>query len=102
MPHFVELASIDSIPANSVRAFLVGSHKIAVFHLDGRFHAIGDTCSHEEASLSEGEVDGREIECPRHGARFDITTGRNLTLPAVVPVRKYEVKVADGKLFVAV
>lgn len=100
MSNFIEVASTDSIPSNSVKAFTVNGQKIAIFHLDGKFYAINDTCSHDEASLSEGEIDDTEIECPRHGARFDITTGRNLTLPAVVPVKKYEVKVDGGKIFV--
>jgi 3-phenylpropionate/trans-cinnamate dioxygenase ferredoxin subunit len=100
MANIVEVASIDVIPNNSVKAFVVNGEKIAVFNLGGKFYAIADTCSHEEASLAEGEIIGTQVECPRHGARFDITTGRNLTLPAVVPVKKYEVKVEGGKIFV--
>jgi 3-phenylpropionate/trans-cinnamate dioxygenase ferredoxin subunit len=100
MANIVEVASIDAIPNNSVKAFVVNGEKIAVFNFGGKFYAIADTCSHEEAYLSEGEIIGSQVECPRHGARFDITTGRNLTLPAVVPVKKYEVKVEGGKIFV--
>ncbi|MBI4641820.1 MAG: Rieske 2Fe-2S domain-containing protein, partial [Candidatus Tectomicrobia bacterium] len=55
--------------------------------------AIDDTCTHEEASLSEGEVWGEVIECPKHGARFDLRTGEVVSLPAVLPVATYEVKV---------
>lgn len=102
MPEFLEVVSIESVPPNSVRAFIVGGQKIAVFNLDGKFYAISDTCSHDEASLSEGEIEDKEIECPRHGARFEIPTGRNLTLPAVIPVKKYEVKVEGSKILVAV
>jgi 3-phenylpropionate/trans-cinnamate dioxygenase ferredoxin subunit len=100
MSNIIEVASIDAIPNNSVKAFLVNGEKLAVFNLGGKFYAIGDTCSHDEASLAEGEIIGSQIECPRHGARFDITTGRPLTLPAVVPVKKYEVKVEGEKIFV--
>ncbi len=102
MSNIFEVASIDAIPNNSVKAFVVNGEKIAVFNLGGKFFAIADTCSHEEAYLSEGEIIGTQVECPRHGARFDITTGRNLTLPAVVPVKKYEVKVEGGKIFVVI
>jgi len=102
MPNFVEVTSIESLPPNRVKAFLIQGQKIALFHLEEGVYAIADTCSHDEASLSEGEIDGIEIECPRHGARFDITTGRNLTLPAVVPVKKYEVRIEAGRIFVAV
>ncbi len=100
MANIFEVASVDAVPNNSVKAFIVNSTKIAVFNLGGKFYAIADTCSHEEASLAEGEIIGTQIECPRHGARFDIATGRNVTLPAVVPVKKYEVKVEGGKIFV--
>ncbi|MDZ7292819.1 MAG: non-heme iron oxygenase ferredoxin subunit [candidate division KSB1 bacterium] len=100
MANIFEIASVDAVPNNSVKAFVVNGIKIAVFNLGGKFYAIADTCSHEEASLSEGEIIGTQIECPRHGARFDITTGRNLTLPAVLPVKKYELKIEDGKIFV--
>jgi 3-phenylpropionate/trans-cinnamate dioxygenase ferredoxin subunit len=100
MNNIFEVASIDLIPNNSVKAFAVNGEKIAVFNLGGKFYAIADTCSHDEASLAEGEIIGSQIECPRHGARFDIASGRNVTLPAVVPVKKYEVNVEGGKIFV--
>lgn len=100
MANVIAVASTEAVPNNSVKAFVVNGEKIAVFNLGGKFYAIADTCSHEEAYLSEGEITGTQVECPRHGARFDITTGRNLTLPAVVPVKKYEVKVEGAKIFV--
>ncbi|MCG3121554.1 MAG: 3-phenylpropionate/cinnamic acid dioxygenase ferredoxin subunit [bacterium] len=100
MTNAFEVAAIAAVPDNSMKAFVVNGEKIAVFNLGGKFYAIADTCSHDEASLAEGEIIGSQVECPMHGARFDITTGRNLTLPAVVPVKKYEVKVEGGKIWV--
>ena len=76
---------------------------IAVFRLEDGFYAIDDLCSHAEASLAEGDVvNGCEIECPLHGARFDIRTGKNLSAPAVVPVDAYPVKVEEGVVYVEV
>ena len=70
---------------------------IAVFRLADGYYAIDDECSHAEASLSEGDIVNRcEIACPLHGARFDIRSGENLSLPAVVPVATYETRVENG------
>ncbi len=73
---------------------------IAIFRLDDGYYAIEDRCSHEEAALSEGEVDNGRVECPLHGALFDIKTGKNLSLPAVLPVKSYRVKIENGDLFI--
>jgi len=76
---------------------------IAIFKLGDHYYAIDDTCSHDEASLSEGEiVEECQIECPMHGARFDIKTGKNLSFPAVVPVKSYPVKVENGVIYLEV
>jgi 3-phenylpropionate/trans-cinnamate dioxygenase ferredoxin subunit len=70
---------------------------IAVFNVAGTFYAISDTCTHAEASLSEGQVEGKIVECPLHGATFDLRTGEALTPPAVEPVQTFPVVVqADG------
>ncbi|NIT61691.1 MAG: Rieske 2Fe-2S domain-containing protein [Aliifodinibius sp.] len=76
---------------------------IAVYKLEDGFYAIDDECTHDAASLAEGEVMEKcVIECPRHGARFDIKTGKNLSLPAVVPVDTYPTKVENGMVMVEV
>jgi 3-phenylpropionate/trans-cinnamate dioxygenase ferredoxin subunit len=76
-----------------------GRHCIAVFRLGDQVLAVGDRCSHAEASLSEGEVFDFEIECPRHGATFDLRTGEPLSLPATKPVPVYQTKTEGGDLF---
>jgi 3-phenylpropionate/trans-cinnamate dioxygenase ferredoxin subunit len=73
---------------------------IAVFRVGDEVHAIADRCSHAKASLSEGEVFDNEVECPLHGAVFDVTTGKALTLPATKPVAVYASEVRDGEVFV--
>jgi len=74
----------------------VGSERIALFRDGDRLYAIGDRCSHAEASLSEGEVFDGEVECPRHGAVFDLATGAAKSLPATRPVPTYGVRARDG------
>jgi 3-phenylpropionate/trans-cinnamate dioxygenase ferredoxin component len=69
---------------------------IAVFNVDGRFYAIDDICTHDGGGLAGGAVDGDQVICPRHGARFCLRTGAALTPPAYEPVRTYETRVVDG------
>ncbi len=99
---FVRVATVGEIEPGRGKRVEVGEEEIAVFNLDGEYYAIGDTCSHEEASLSEGDVFGDCVECPLHGAQFDITTGKNLTLPAVSPVPSYPVKLEGDAILVGV
>ncbi len=73
---------------------------VAVFRVDDAVYAVADTCSHAEASLAEGELFDGEVECPRHGAMFDVTTGEALSLPATKPVRTYRTEIRDGQVFV--
>jgi 3-phenylpropionate/trans-cinnamate dioxygenase ferredoxin component len=75
---------------------------IAVFNVDGSFYAIDDTCTHETFSLAEGYLEGTQVECALHFARFDLETGEALCLPATVGVRTYPVKTEDGQVFVDV
>ncbi len=97
---FVRVATVGEIEPGRAKRVEIGEEAIAVFNLDGEYYAIGDTCSHEEASLSEGDVFGDCVECPLHGAQFDITTGKNLTLPAVSPVPSYPVKLEGDAILV--
>ena len=75
---------------------------IAVFNVDGSFYAIDDTCTHETFSLADGYLEGTQVECALHFARFDLETGEALCLPATVGVRTYPVKTEDGQVFVDV
>lgn len=99
---FVKVASVDQIAPGAALRVEVGDEPVAIFNLDGEFYAIGDTCTHEEASLSEGDVFGEVVECPLHGAEFDIKTGAARSLPAVTPVSTYPVKIQGDSVFVAV
>jgi 3-phenylpropionate/trans-cinnamate dioxygenase ferredoxin subunit len=85
----------DDLASGSARCFEVEGHRIAVVRIGDDFYAIGDTCSHEDFSLSDGDVwsDEREIECPKHGSTFSLETGEPQTLPATTPVPVYTVVV---------
>ena len=95
----VEVAKLDSLPRGRGVRVTVGSHRIAMFRIEDDVYAVGDRCSHAEASLSEGEVFGTEVECPRHGSEFDLQTGKPLSLPATAPVPTYETAVEDGTVY---
>jgi nitrite reductase/ring-hydroxylating ferredoxin subunit len=79
----------------------VGNDPVALINLDGEFYALSDMCTHEEASLSDGEVIGDEIECPLHGGAFEIRTGLPANFPVVVPVETYDVRTEGDKVLVA-
>lgn len=96
------MAAVEDIAPGRSKCVVVKRQRIALFNVDGQFYATDDTCTHAEASLSEGEVDGDQVECPLHGARFNVKTGAVLCMPAVVPVATYEVKVEDGAVHVKV
>ena len=72
---------------------------IAVFRSDGKYFAVSDTCSHAEASLSEGFVEKCQVECPLHFAKFDLSTGKACSLPAMFPVKTYPLSVSDGHIY---
>jgi len=77
---------------------LGGGMEVAVFYVDGNYYAIEDVCTHDDGPLAEGELEGCQIICPRHGARFDIRTGEALTLPAYRPVESFPVRVDAGRV----
>jgi 3-phenylpropionate/trans-cinnamate dioxygenase ferredoxin subunit len=75
---------------------------LALCNVDGTLYCIDDVCTHDGGPLDQGELDGCEIECPRHGARFDVTNGRATCMPAIVPVKTHAVRVVDGEVQVEV
>ncbi len=96
MSDWVDVAEEKDIPPGTFKCVDVDDVMVAVFNLDGEFHAIENVCTHEYAELTDGEVIGNEIVCPLHGAHFDIRTGEALTPPAYEPVAKLPVRVNDG------
>ena len=104
MAHTERLCACDDVAPGTARRFDVGVHRIALVRIGDDFYAIGDTCSHAEISLSEGEVfaEDFEIECWKHGSTFDLRTGEPLSLPAVKAVPVYEVHVDGDDVLVTI
>jgi 3-phenylpropionate/trans-cinnamate dioxygenase ferredoxin subunit len=94
----VVIAPLSDLPEGRGVRVEVGNHRVAVFRIGESVYAIGDRCSHAEASLAEGELFGTEVECPRHGSEFDLETGIPGSFPATRPVPVYEVSVVDGEV----
>jgi 3-phenylpropionate/trans-cinnamate dioxygenase ferredoxin component len=94
----VDVAPVDELPPGSVKIVRAGQVAVGVYNLDGEYYAIEDRCSHDDGPLAEGDFDPEDavVVCPRHGSRFDIRTGRPLTLPAYQPVETFPVVVEDG------
>lgn len=99
---FVKVATKQQLTPGSMMGAKVGDKEVLVANIDGRFCAIGNLCTHRQGVLSNGRLEGNVVTCPRHGSRFDVTTGKNLAGPKVIGVRlstgdepAYEVKV-DG------
>src|SRR5437867_1783446 len=91
MSKLIAVANTTEIPPGEARAFDVDGNRIAVFNIDGTYHAIEDTCTHQGGPLSEGSIEGCQVECPWHGARFDLKTGDVLCPPAPNAVKAFRV-----------
>ena len=97
----------DWIRVGTRSDFLPGEYKvvwdgdtpIAVYNIDGALYAVEDTCTHDGGDLAGGEVFGFEVECPRHGARFDLRTGAVTKPPAYVPIASFPVREEDGEIW---
>ncbi len=97
MPEVIEVCAVDELGPGEMRLVEWEDLEIGVFNCAGAVYAIEDRCSHDDGPLVEGELDQETctIECPRHGSRFDLKTGKPLTLPAYVPVDTFPVIIED-------
>ncbi len=100
MAEFVKVAKAAEIEEGQRILVEVDDAIVAIFKVGGEFYCIEDVCTHDGGPVAEGALEGFEIECPRHGALFDIRDGRALTMPAVIPVPTYQVKVEGDDIFV--
>lgn len=103
MATWVEVGRIEDVPPGHAARVEIDEVPVAIFNLDGEFFCLDDTCSHAEASLSDGDLDISRcaIECPLHGSAFSLRTGEPLCLPAVEPVRAHQVDTTDGVIRIA-
>ncbi|HET9951596.1 MAG TPA: non-heme iron oxygenase ferredoxin subunit [Candidatus Eisenbacteria bacterium] len=97
---YVKVGLARDIPQGRPEVFEVEDRHIAVYRLDDGYYAIEDICTHDGGPLAEGDVEGHEVVCPRHGARFDIKTGAVLCMPAVTPVESYPVRLHGDDLYI--
>jgi 3-phenylpropionate/trans-cinnamate dioxygenase ferredoxin subunit len=99
---YIEISPASELP-NGERLFVdVGDRPIVIFNIAGQFFAIGDVCTHDDGPLGDGDLEGFNIVCPRHGAEFDVRTGKVMQMPAVVDIPAYPVRVVDGTIQVGI
>jgi len=99
---FIKIGESLEVPKGRVKVYEAGGKRIAVCNVDGSFKAVADLCTHDGGPLGEGELIGNQIECPRHGALFDVDTGKAMCLPAIVAIATYKIEERNGELWVAV
>ena len=90
---FERMAAKSDVAPGEVRVFELAGRSVALANVDGTLYALDNVCTHDGGTLGEGVLFGRNVECPRHGARFEVGSGRVTALPAVLPVRAYPVEV---------
>jgi 3-phenylpropionate/trans-cinnamate dioxygenase ferredoxin subunit len=100
---WVEVGRVEDVPPGHAARIEIDEYPVAIFNVDGEFFCLDDTCSHAQASLSDGDLDLSRcaIECPLHGSAFDLRTGDPLSLPAVEPVHVHHIDTTDGVIRVA-
>jgi 3-phenylpropionate/trans-cinnamate dioxygenase ferredoxin subunit len=99
---YVAIGNSDTL-SDGERLFVeLGDKAIVVFNIKGEYYAIGDVCSHDEGPLGDGDMEAFEITCPRHGALFDIRTGKALQLPAVMDIPVYPVRERNGQIEIGI
>ena len=99
---FLQVAKASEIPVGRFKQVQVAGKGLLICHIVSGFYAIDNTCTHDDGPLEDGWLEEHAIECPRHGARFDVTTGKVLCLPAAVPIRSYPVTVEGDDVKVGI
>lgn len=97
---FIPVATVEELPNGERIILQIDDLVIAIFNIAGQYFAIEDVCSHDDGPVAEGELMEYEIECPRHGALFDVRTGKALTLPAVVDIPAYPIRVNGDDILI--
>ncbi|MFH2036151.1 MAG: non-heme iron oxygenase ferredoxin subunit [Candidatus Zixiibacteriota bacterium] len=98
---YVKICPVNDLEENQTKAFEIGDYNILLAKHNGDVYAFENNCTHENLPLGEQKIIQREIQCPRHGARFDIKTGRAVQFPAVVNIKIFESKIEDDNVLVA-
>jgi 3-phenylpropionate/trans-cinnamate dioxygenase ferredoxin subunit len=99
---YLEIAPMSELP-NGERMFVdIGDTPIVIFNIAGQLFAIGDVCTHDDGPVGDGDLEEYNVTCPRHGAEFDVRTGKVISMPAVVDIPAYPVQIRDGMIFLGV
>ena len=96
------ITNVDELPTGERLFVEIGERAIVVFNIAGNLYAIADVCSHDNGPLGDGELEGFEISCPRHGARFDVRCGKVLSFPAVVDIPSYPVRIREKNIEIGI
>lgn len=100
MAEFVKIASVDDIPVGTMKSFQRKNQRYIICRTEDNFYALADECSHDYVPLSLGHIEGKEVVCARHGARFLLETGDATAPPAVAGIDTYEIKIENNEIFV--
>jgi 3-phenylpropionate/trans-cinnamate dioxygenase ferredoxin component len=95
---FVDIAPVEDLPVGERLFVEIDRTPIVIFNIAGVLFAIADLCSHDDGPLGDGELIGSEVTCPRHGASFDVRSGAALSLPAIVDIPAYPVRIVEGRI----
>lgn len=95
---FLEIAPVSELPSGERLFIEVEGKSIVIFNLAGQYFAIADICTHDDGPLGDGDIEGFNIVCPRHGGEFDVRTGQAVQMPAVVDIPAYPVRVVEGMI----
>ena len=98
---WVDALSIDELPTDDVIGLVLAGRDIAIYTVGDDVYATDNTCTHGQARLCDGFLDGHEIECPLHQGRFDVRNGKAMCAPLTEDLRSYPVKIEDGRVFLA-
>ncbi len=101
MTEFVKVAHVHDIPPGERLFYEFAEETVIIFNVGGKYYCIADLCTHDEGPLEDGILEGFEVECPRHGARFDIRSGKATCFPATEPVPTFQVEVRGDHVYVA-
>ncbi len=98
---WIDAAALDAVPEGDVIGVAVGGRDLALYEVDGEIFATANVCSHGRARLSDGFLEGREIECPLHQGKFDVCSGKALCAPLTEDIISYPVRIENGRIYVA-
>ena len=100
--NWIDVIAVSAVPELEVTAVTVNGHEIALYDVDGEIHATANLCTHGAGRMSDGFLDGREIECPLHQGKFDVCTGKALCAPLTDDIRVYPVRIENQRVMVKI